>query len=96
MKQYFPLALITLCCLLLSLSFSINSFAQDQSVQEMKSAATKEIIPPKIDSGKIWKTGGIFNLNFGQGSQSNWAAGGDDFSLSIASYLGFYAFYKKD
>jgi len=62
----------------------------------MKSAATKEIKPSKIDSGKIWKTGGIFNLNFGQGSQSNWAAGGDDFSLSIASYLGFYAFYKKD
>jgi hypothetical protein len=96
MKQYFPLSIITLCCVILSLSISTSSFAQDQSVQEMKSAATKEIKPPKIDSGKIWKTGGIFNLNFGQGSQSNWAAGGDDFSLSIASYLGFYAFYKKE
>lgn len=96
MKQYFPLYIITLCCVILSLSISTSSFAQDQSVQEMKSAATKEIKPPKIDSGKIWETGGIFNLNFGQGSQSNWAAGGDDFSLSIASYLGFYAFYKKD
>ncbi|MDP4283566.1 MAG: DUF3078 domain-containing protein [Bacteroidota bacterium] len=70
-------------------------FGQDQSVNELKAEATREIKKPKVDSGKTWKTGGIFNLNFGQGSQSNWAAGGDDFSLSIASYLGVYAFYKK-
>ena len=38
----------------------------------------------------------MFTLNVGQGSQSNWAAGGDDFSFSLASYFGFYAFYKKD
>jgi Protein of unknown function (DUF3078) len=73
-----------------------NLFAQDQSVKDMQANATKEIKKEKIDSGKTWKTGGLFNLNLGQGSQSNWAAGGDDFSLSIASYLGFYAFYKKD
>lgn len=73
---------------------SVN--AQDENVKDLQSSATKEIKKEKIDSGKIWKTGGLFNLNFGQGSQSNWAAGGDDFSLSIASYLGFYAFYKKD
>lgn len=71
-------------------------FAQDKSVQNLQSDAAKEIKKQKIDSGKIWKTGGIFNLNLGQGSQSNWAAGGDDFSFSVASYLGFYAFYKKD
>ncbi|MDP4285796.1 MAG: DUF3078 domain-containing protein [Bacteroidota bacterium] len=76
--------------------FSINSYGQDQSVKDMSTSATKEIKKEKIDSGKTWKTGGLFNLNFGQGSQSNWAAGGDDFSLSIATYLGFHAFYKKD
>ncbi|WP_235906252.1 DUF3078 domain-containing protein [Ginsengibacter hankyongi] len=74
----------------------MNSYGQDQSVKDMSASATKEIKKEKIDSGKTWKTGGLFNLNFGQGSQSNWAAGGDDFSLSIASYLGLYAFYKKD
>lgn len=73
-----------------------NVLAQDQGVKDMQANATKEIKKEKIDSGKTWKTGGLFNLNLGQGSQSNWAAGGDDFSLSIASYLGFYAFYKKD
>jgi hypothetical protein len=75
---------------------SMTSYGQDQSVKDMSANATKEIKKEKIDSGKTWKTGGLFNLNFGQGSQSNWAAGGDDFSLSVASYLGFYAFYKKD
>lgn len=73
-----------------------SSFSQDQTIKDLRANATKEIKKEKIDSSKIWKTGGIFNLNFGQGSQSNWAAGGDDFSLSIASYFGFYAFYKKD
>jgi Protein of unknown function (DUF3078) len=73
-----------------------NVLAQDQSVKDMQANATKENKKEKIDSGKTWKTGGLFNLNLGQGSQSNWAAGGDDFSLSVASYLGFYAFYKKD
>ncbi|KAA9041567.1 DUF3078 domain-containing protein [Ginsengibacter hankyongi] len=73
-----------------------NVSAQDQTVKDMLAKAMKEIKKEKIDSGKAWKTGGLFNLNLGQGSQSNWAAGGDDFSLSIASYLGFYSFYKKD
>jgi len=85
--------------IVLSISFIViytSVIAQDQSVKGLQSSATKEIKKEKIDSGKVWKTGGLFNLNFGQGSQSNWAAGGDDFSLSIASYLGFYAFYKKD
>ena len=31
-----------------------------------------------------------------QGSLSNWAAGGDNFSLSVNSLLSLYAFYKKD
>jgi hypothetical protein len=71
------------------------AYAQDPTVKDMQANAGKEIKKDKIDSGKIWNTGGMFNLNIGQGSQSNWAAGGDEFSFSLASYLGFYAFYKK-
>jgi hypothetical protein len=81
---------------IMGIAICMNSYGQDQSVKDMSASATKEIKKEKIDSAKTWKTGGLFNLNFGQGSQSNWAAGGDNFSLSIASYLGFYAFYKKD
>ena len=72
-----------------------SSFSQDKSVKDLQANVTKSTKKVKIDSGRVWKTGGLFNLNFGQGSQSNWAAGGDDFSLSIASYLGLYAYYKN-
>lgn len=82
-------------CILFILIINTTS-AQDATVKDLKSQASKETKEVKIDSGKIWKTGGIFDLNVGQGSQSNWAAGGDDFSFSLASYLGYYAFYKKD
>lgn len=73
-----------------------NSFAQDQSVKSMQTDGAKEVKKDKIDSAKIWNTGGQFNLNLAQGSQSNWAAGGDNFSFSINTYLGLHAFYKKD
>jgi hypothetical protein len=35
-------------------------------------------------------------LNLTQGSLSNWAAGGEKFSISVNSLLSAYAFYKKD
>lgn len=73
-----------------------SSYAQDETVKGLQSDANKKIDKKdKIDSAKIWNTGGLFNLNIGQGSQSNWAAGGDDFSFSINTYLGLYGFYKK-
>lgn len=76
-------------------STSLNIYAQDQSVKDMQAAATKEVKKDNIDSSKAWNTSGIYTLNFGQGSQSNWAAGGDDFSMSLATYLGLHAFYKQ-
>ena len=94
MKKNYRFYLTTIISIVSFLAFN-KVMAQDQSVKDMQANASKEIKKEKIDSGKFWKTGGLFNLNFGQGSQSNWAAGGDDFSLSIASYLGFYAFYKR-
>ncbi|HSN08971.1 MAG TPA: DUF3078 domain-containing protein [Hanamia sp.] len=84
---------------ILFLSFLVlntNSFAQDKTIQGMQSEVAKDIKKHDIDSGKVWKTGGQFDLNLAQGSQSNWAAGGDDFSFSLNSYFGLYAFYKKD
>ena len=71
-------------------------FAQDKTVKGMQSEVAKDIKKHDVDSGKVWKTGGQFDLNLAQGSQSNWAAGGDDFSFSLNSYFGLYAFYKKD
>ena len=81
--------------LFLFCSLSKTSTSQDKTVQGLQSSSNKEIKKDKIDTSKIWNTGGQFNVNLAQGSQSNWAAGGDDFSFSLNSYLGFYAFYKK-
>ena len=76
--------------------FTYKSVAQDKTVIELREKSRKTIKRPEFDSGKLWKKGGVFNLNIGQGSQKNWSAGGDDFSFSINSFLGLYAFYKKE
>ncbi|HEY5465102.1 MAG TPA: DUF3078 domain-containing protein [Hanamia sp.] len=86
---------ITSLLMIIFLVFGKNGFAQNQA-QSLASDASKQITKGKIDSSKLWNTGGIFNLNIGQGSQSNWAAGGDNFSFTLATYLGLHAFYKKD
>ncbi|UYQ93138.1 DUF3078 domain-containing protein [Chitinophaga horti] len=46
-------------------------------------------------SHKFWKKGGTFNLNVNQGSLTNWAAGGDKFSLSAGATLSVFANYTK-
>ena len=96
MKTNIFRTLIFLIPALVSLCLIQKVNAQDQNEKDLQAGASSQIKKEKIDSSKTWKTGGIFNLNLGQGSQNNWAAGGDDFSLSIDSYLGVHAFYKKD
>ncbi|MGI8950842.1 MAG: DUF3078 domain-containing protein [Chitinophagaceae bacterium] len=81
-------------CLLFIAIISAN--AQDTTVQGLKASASQSIKKDVNDTiPQTWKTGGIFSLNIAQGSLSNWAAGGDDFSLSVNTYLNAYAFYKK-
>jgi len=71
--------------------------AQDETVKELKKASEKTIKKDANDTiPKTWKKGGMYGINISQGSLSNWAAGGDDFSLSVNSVLSLFAFYKKD
>ena len=71
--------------------------AQDESVKRLRDEAAKEAKKDAADTTtKTWKKGGIYGLNISQGSLTNWAAGGEDFSLSINSLLNLYAFYKKE
>lgn len=91
-RKIFP----AVVCLICSLGVANPGFAQDQIIRGLQAASAKEIKKSGIDSGKVWKTGGQFDLNLAQGSQNNWAAGGDNFSFSINSYLGLHAFYKKN
>jgi hypothetical protein len=43
---------------------------------------TSRTIKKDADTSKWnWKKGGLLSMNLAQGSLSNWAAGGDNFSL---------------
>ncbi|HEY0731407.1 MAG TPA: DUF3078 domain-containing protein [Chitinophagaceae bacterium] len=75
----------------------IICFGQDETVKKLQSETSKSIKKDPSDTiPKTWKKGGLYSLNVSQGSLSNWAAGGDNFSLSINSILNLYAFYKKE
>lgn len=75
---------------------ALAAHAQDETVKSLQSEANKTIKKDEDTSHHLWRKGGLFNLNLAQGSQSNWAAGGDKFTLSLNSILSVYAFYKKD
>ena len=77
--------------------FSLLLNAQDQKVKELQKETEKTIKKDAADTTvRTWKKGGFYGLNISQGTLNNWAAGGDNFSLSINSLLSLYAFYKKD
>jgi hypothetical protein len=78
-----------------SILLSVFSFSQDASIRKLQSESIRSISKETLDSAKNWAAGAIYNINAGQGSQSNWAAGGDDFSLSVATSLNVFAFYSK-
>jgi hypothetical protein len=82
--------------LLISFLFFSKGFSQDETIKGLKGESEKKIKKDDKDTVvKTWKRGGIYGLNISQGSLNNWAAGGDEFSLSLNSILNLYAFYKK-
>lgn len=83
--------------LLLSLLIPILSQAQDESIKRLRDDSKRNINKDDSDTAaKTWRKGGIYGINISQGSLNNWAAGGDEFSLSVNSVLSLFAFYKKD
>ncbi len=84
--------MITLVCIL----FVTAIFAQDKTVQELRDEASKSITKDLKDTiPKVWKVGGLFNLNFNQAALSNWSAGGDNSAISLSTLLSAHAFYLK-
>lgn len=77
--------------------YSVACPAQDKTIKDFKSESEKKIKKDEAADTipKTWRRGGIYGLNISQGSLNNWAAGGDEFSLSVNSLLSLYAFYKK-
>jgi len=81
----------------LSLLFSFSSFSQDAVIRKLQTESLRSIKKDMDDTTwKTWKKGGAYRISIGQGSLSNWAAGGDDFSLTVATSLNLFGLYKKD
>lgn len=78
------------------LTAPLAGLTQDETLKQVRSVFSQNKKDPVDTVEKIWRQGVIYNLNLSQASLSNWAAGGDDFSLSINSLLNIYSFYKKD
>jgi hypothetical protein len=74
----------------------ISLHAQDLVVAKLRSETSRNIKKDTDTSNWNWKQGGLYNLNVSQSSLSNWAAGGDNFNMSINSYFNYFAFYKKE
>ena len=74
----------------------LHGYSQDATVKEMQAAANTAIkIKDTIVHKGGWIRGGLFTLNLTQVGNKNWiAAGGDKFSLSVASSLNMYATKK--
>ena len=85
-KLLLPLLLLT----------TLGMAAQDQTVKALQAESSKSVKKEVTDtSKKNWKKGGLYSFNLSQASLTNWAAGGDDFSLALNSQLSLFAFYKK-
>ncbi|MBN8686460.1 MAG: DUF3078 domain-containing protein [Chitinophagales bacterium] len=81
---------------LILFAIPLSAMAQDGTMKALRTESERTIKKEADTSKRVWRRGGVYGINLSQGSLSNWAAGGDDFSLSVNSLLSLYAFYKKD
>ncbi|HEY6974986.1 MAG TPA: DUF3078 domain-containing protein [Chitinophagaceae bacterium] len=78
------------------LFFKFICIAQDIPVKVVPTEIFRSVKKDPNDTlSWNWKRGGIINLNIAQGSLSNWAAGGDKFSLAVTSYVNYFLLMKR-
>lgn len=71
--------------------------AQDNVVNALKREQNRNFKKDN-DTTTNWnlKRGGMMSFNLAQGSLTNWAAGGDNFSLTVNAYFNYFMYYKKN
>lgn len=84
-----PLLLVTLIVCFLGLH------AQDITINRFRNETGRSIKKDSDTSRWNWKRGGLFSFNLAQGSLSNWASGGDNFSLTVNGYFNYFFFFRK-
>ena len=77
--------------LILISCFSISN-AQDIVVNKLRSETSRTIKKDADTTHWNWKRGGLMSFNLAQGSLSNWAAGGDNFSMTVNGYFNYFFF----
>ena len=83
--------------IIIALLNPVKLLAQDETVKDLKAGATREIKKDENDTlDNYLRRGGLASLAISQGSLNNWAAGGDEFSLSVNTFLNLFSFYKKN
>src|SRR5690348_9357838 len=92
MKNVIFFLLISFCCLQTA---QAQFIAQDAKEPSAVLNQWKGKVGDPSDSLEGWHKGGLISINLAQGSLQNWAAGGDNFSLSVAGLLNVYANYKR-
>jgi hypothetical protein len=84
-------------CFLVLLVFmgAVQLSAQDIVVNKLRSETSRTIKKDADTSRWTWKRGGLLSASLAQGSLSNWAAGGDNFTLTANGYFNYFFFYRK-
>lgn len=65
-------------------------------VNKLRNETSRTIKKEADTSQWNWKRGGLMSFNLAQGSLSNWAPGGDNFSLTVNGYFNYFFFFRKD
>ncbi len=93
-KKYLMRKRVFLNAIFLCLVIAVS--AQDNVVVGLKKEANRSInkVPDTSDNWR-WRRGGLMSFNLAQGSLSNWAAGGDNFSLTVNGYFNYFIYYKN-
>lgn len=68
--------------------------AQDMTVIKLPNEIFRNVKKEIDTSTWKWKRGGMVGANLAQGSLSNWAAGGDDFSMSVNTNVNYYILHR--
>ncbi|WP_153799332.1 DUF3078 domain-containing protein [Foetidibacter luteolus] len=82
--------------IIFSLTLFQVALSQNIPVRTLPTEIFRSINKNITDTSKWrWKRGGAINANLGQGSLSNWSAGGDNFSMVVTTYFNYYLLHRK-
>ena len=71
------------------------AMAQNIGVTKLRNETSRNVVRVADTAYFNWKQGGMYNFNLSESSLSNWAAGGDNFNMSINTFFNYYAYFQK-